>query len=155
MIKKNYNKGETSVFVSILLAFGIISLIGVIGMLLMPVCSYPGCENAPKRGSKYCWNHSTSDSRHSSGSHSSSESSSATTDESEDRWDSTTSSTDSYSTTTRTTTEDPYIYNRRTTEATEYEMPDCDDYEDYDDFMDDWDGDMPDGSDAEDYWEDW
>lgn len=36
-----------------------------------------------------------------------------------------------------------------------YEMPDCDDYEDYDDFMDDWDGCMPDGSDAEDYWEDW
>ncbi len=33
--------------------------------------------------------------------------------------------------------------------------PDCDDYEDYDDFMDDWDGKMPDGSDAEDYWEDW
>jgi len=36
-----------------------------------------------------------------------------------------------------------------------YEMPDCDDYEDYEDFMDDWDGCMPDGSDAEDYWEDW
>jgi len=36
-----------------------------------------------------------------------------------------------------------------------YNMPDCDDYEDYDDFMDDWDGCMPDGSDAEDYWEDW
>jgi len=36
-----------------------------------------------------------------------------------------------------------------------YEMPDCDDYESYDDFMDDWDGNMPDGSDAEDYWEDW
>lgn len=34
-------------------------------------------------------------------------------------------------------------------------MPDCDDYDDYDDFMDDWDGFMPDGSDAEDYWEDW
>ena len=33
--------------------------------------------------------------------------------------------------------------------------PDPDDYEDYDDFMDDWDGYMPDGSDAEDYWEDW
>lgn len=36
-----------------------------------------------------------------------------------------------------------------------YQMPDCDDYEDYDDFMDDWDGCMPDGSDAEDYWENW
>ena len=35
------------------------------------------------------------------------------------------------------------------------ELPDCDDYEGYEDFMDDWDGYMPDGSDAEDYWEDW
>lgn len=35
------------------------------------------------------------------------------------------------------------------------ELPDCDDYESYEDFMDDWDSYMPDGSDAEDYWEDW
>ena len=35
------------------------------------------------------------------------------------------------------------------------ELPDCDDYEGYEDFMDDWDGYMPDGSNAEDYWEDW
>lgn len=35
------------------------------------------------------------------------------------------------------------------------ELPDCGDYESYEDFMDDWDGYMPDGSDAEDYWEDW
>lgn len=34
-------------------------------------------------------------------------------------------------------------------------MPDPDDYDSYEDFMDDWDGNMPDGSDAEDYWEDW
>lgn len=34
-------------------------------------------------------------------------------------------------------------------------MPDCDDYDSYEDFMDDWDGFMPDGSDAEDYWENW
>ena len=35
------------------------------------------------------------------------------------------------------------------------EMPDCDDYADYDDFMDDWDGNMPDGSDAGEYWDNW
>ena len=35
------------------------------------------------------------------------------------------------------------------------EMPDCDDYDCFEDFMDDWDGKMPDGSDAEDYWENW
>lgn len=37
----------------------------------------------------------------------------------------------------------------------QYSMPDCDDYEDFDEFMDEWDGFMPDGSDAEDYWENW
>lgn len=36
-----------------------------------------------------------------------------------------------------------------------YSMPDCDDYEDFDEFMDDWDGCMPDDSDAEDYWDNW
>ena len=39
--------------------------------------------------------------------------------------------------------------------SNQYDMPDCDDYESYEEFMDDWDGDMPDGSDAEDYWENW
>lgn len=37
----------------------------------------------------------------------------------------------------------------------EEEMPDCDDYESEEDFLDEWDGFMPDGSDAEDYWADW
>lgn len=37
----------------------------------------------------------------------------------------------------------------------EAEWPDCDDYEDFEEFMDDWDGHMPDGSDAEDYWDNW
>jgi len=37
----------------------------------------------------------------------------------------------------------------------QYDMPDCDDYEDFEDFMDNWDGCMPDGSDAEDYWDNW
>ena len=35
------------------------------------------------------------------------------------------------------------------------EWPDCDDYEEFDEFMDDWEGNMPDGSDAEDYWDNW
>ena len=34
-------------------------------------------------------------------------------------------------------------------------MPDCDDYESWEEFMDDWDGNMPDGSDASDYWDNW
>ncbi len=48
-----------------------------------------------------------------------------------------------------------YSSSKKTTPSKKVEMPDCDDYEDYDDFMDDWDGNMPDGSDAEDYWENW
>ena len=35
------------------------------------------------------------------------------------------------------------------------EWPDCDDYDDIEDFLDEWDGYMPDGSDAEEYWSDW
>ena len=35
------------------------------------------------------------------------------------------------------------------------DMPDCDDYDCWGDFMDDWDGNMPDGSDASDYWDNW
>ncbi len=35
------------------------------------------------------------------------------------------------------------------------EMPDCDDYDNWGEFMDDWDGNIPDGSDASDYWDNW
>ena len=48
-----------------------------------------------------------------------------------------------------------YSSNKKSSSTKKYRMPDCDDYESYDDFMDDWDGNMPDDSDAEDYWEDW
>lgn len=44
---------------------------------------------------------------------------------------------------------------KTTTTKKKRRMPDCDDYDSYEDFMDDWDGCMPDGSDAEDYWENW
>lgn len=52
-------------------------------------------------------------------------------------------------------TTEPYHPKGHSNSHKEMEMPDCDDYEDYDDFMDTWDGNMPDGSDAEDYWENW
>ena len=43
-----------------------------------------------------------------------------------------------------------------TTKKTDYiDMPDCDDYGSWGEFMDDWDGNMPDGSDASDYWDNW
>ena len=56
---------------------------------------------------------------------------------------------------TSSTRSSTYNTKKNTSSEKNYEMPDCDDYESYDDFMDDWDGNMPDGSDAEDYWEDW
>ena len=46
-------------------------------------------------------------------------------------------------------------YSKSKSKKRYYDMPDCDDYDDYDDFMDDWDGCMPDDSDAEDYWDNW
>lgn len=46
-------------------------------------------------------------------------------------------------------------YSKPKTSSKKYKMPDCDDYDSYDDFMDDWEGKMPDGSDAEDYWDNW
>lgn len=45
--------------------------------------------------------------------------------------------------------------NKKSSTSKKQNMPDCDDYDSYEDFMDDWDGCMPDGSDAEDYWENW
>lgn len=42
------------------------------------------------------------------------------------------------------------IYN-----GTKPNMPDCDDYDSFEEFMDEWEGHMPDGSDAEDYWDNW
>jgi len=54
----------------------------------------------------------------------------------------------------KTTTKKKMTYKTKS-KSTEVEWPDCDDYEDYGHFMDDWEGEMPDGSNAEDYWDDW
>ena len=48
-----------------------------------------------------------------------------------------------------------YSTNKPSTSKRSYSMPDCDDYDYFDDFMDNWDGNMPDGSDAQEYWENW
>ena len=56
---------------------------------------------------------------------------------------------------TSSTRSSTYNSKKSTSSTKCYDMPDCDDYESYEEFMDDWDGNMPDGSDAEDYWEDW
>ncbi len=46
-------------------------------------------------------------------------------------------------------------YNKKSSKKSYEEWPDCDDYWDEDEFLDDWDGNMPDGSDAMDYWDNW
>lgn len=61
-----------------------------------------------------------------------------------------TNKSNSLSSSKKTTTSKKKTYSKK-----HCDMPDPDDYEDFDDFMDDWDGCMPDGSDAEDYYEDW
>lgn len=58
-------------------------------------------------------------------------------------------------TTKKTTTKKKTSTSKKSKTKKKVEMPDCDDYEDLDDFLDDWDGCMPDGSDAEDYWDNW
>ena len=46
-------------------------------------------------------------------------------------------------------------YTKKSSKKASKEWPDCDDYWDEDEFLDDWDGNMPDGSDAMDYWDNW
>ena len=89
------------------------------------LCAKEGCYRSKASGSSYCSDHTAK-----------------TTTKS-------TSSSKSYKSSSKKKSYSSSSKSKR------YEMPDCDDYEDYDDFMDDWDGCMPDGSDAEDYWENW
>ncbi|WP_285829614.1 hypothetical protein [Bacteroides acidifaciens] len=129
-----------------LLIFGVIIIIGLIAGSVdsKPKCIKSGCSNDQASGSSYCYLHkpytgSSSYSNKSSGSSSYSSGSSSKSSTSSSSSKKTTSSYSSKS----------YSTNKKV------EMPDCDDYEDFDDFMDDWDGYMPDGSDAEDYWDNW
>jgi len=128
-----------------LLIFGIIIIIGLIagGVDSKPKCIKSGCNSEQASGSSYCYLHKpyTSSSSYSKSSGSSSYSSGSSSKSS-------TSSSSSKNTTSNYSSKS-YSTNKKV------EMPDCDDYEDFEDFMDDWDGYMPDGSDAEDYWDNW
>lgn len=104
-------------------------------------CLHSGCNNKTVSGSNYCSTHKCKKSGCGSaglnkynGYCSTSHKPSSTSNKS-----------------TKTNSSSSKVYSSKS----KYTMPDCDDYEDYDDFMDDWDGCMPDGSDAEDYWENW
>ena len=101
-------------------------------------CAAGGCENCETAGSIYCIKHTciepvcnnraTEDSGRCS------------------------SCEKAYKTKNTTKKKTTYKYKNNSNEV---EWPDCDDYEDYGHFMDDWEGEMPDGSNAEDYWDDW
>ena len=98
-------------------------------------CFKSGCKNKCAPGSSYCYIHKSS-------SNTKKNSKSATTKKSSTSKKSTGSSKSS---------------RKRLTKKSYYtdDMPDCDDYDNWGDFMDDWDGNMPDGSDASDYWDNW
>lgn len=137
-------------------------------------CAASGCYDYKKSGSSYCWTHTCSDrdcnnkattNRGYCSTHKCKYS--GCTSEyyyTSGKWkgycnnhawqlsgmNNKTSSTKKYSSTYGTTKKKTSSSSKK-----KYDMPDCDDYDSYDDFMDDWDGCMPDGSDAEDYWENW
>lgn len=114
-------------------------------------CHHGSCTSKVISGSKYCSSHTCGKGR--SGCYkevsSANEKCSSCKNKSSSSYSSSTSK--KTTTTNKTTTTKKNSSSSKKT----YTMPDCDDYEDYDDFMDDWDGCMPDGSDAEDYWENW
>ena len=101
-------------------------------------CAVSGCQKCETAGSIYCVNHTciepgcSNKATESSGRCSSCEK--------------------TYKTKNTTKTKTKY---KSKSKSEEVEWPDCDDYEDFDHFMDDWEGEMPDGSNAEDYWDDW
>lgn len=99
-------------------------------------CIKSGCDHSRASGSSYCYMHKTYYTSPTSSykSTSTTKSTSAAT-------------TKSSSNTTKST------YKPSSSKKVEY--PDCDDYDSFDDFMDDWDGNMPNGLDAEDYWDNW
>lgn len=89
-------------------------------------CRKPDCNSGILDGSSFCWMH--------------------------------TDPNKAYKKTTtkkKTTTRKKTSTSKKSTKKKKVVMPDCDDYDSLDDFLDDWDGCMPDGSDAEDYWDNW
>ena len=100
-------------------------------------CFKSGCKNKCAPGSSYCYIHK---------SHSNVKKDS--------RWETKKSNS---SKSTKKSSGSSKSGKRKITKKSYYtdDMPDCDDYDNWGEFMDDWDGNMPDGSDASDYWDNW
>ena len=140
--------GAIGVIVAILFIFVVID---------MNQCDYPGCHNAPWDASGYCTVHSESykaimiyEQNHPKNGSSSYGNNS---------YGSYGSSTTQKKSNGSTTTSSSSPYGKKKSSMSKVgrgmDMPDCDDYDDLEDFLDDWEGCMPDGSDAEDYWDNW
>ena len=126
--------------------FGVISLIvemGFVIYLFLPKCDASGCLALPMNHSKYCKEHAYRYQQNHYYYHKPSTSSSGGSKTSTTSTTGTGSSSNSYH------SGSSYHHSSKST------MPDCDDYDSFEDFMDDWDGCMPNGMDAEDYWNDW
>ncbi len=103
-------------------------------------CAKPGCDRMCDSGQIYCYRHRTYD-------HSERKKKSTSTTTSNTTYNNTKSNKGSYETNNRNKLPKKSYYTD--------DMPDCDDYDSWGEFMDDWDGNMPDGSDASDYWDNW
>lgn len=138
--KNNNNRVNT--VMTLLCVFGVVFWVWLIGSSIHDVsaskCSKSGCSNYKTSGSSYCYIH-TPKKRTST---SSGKSASSKTYSGSSKNYSTTSSGSSYK-------------SSGNSYKSSYDMPDVDDYDSFDDFMDDWDGNMPDGSDAWDYYDNW
>lgn len=132
---------------------GVLLIIGMIGNSTSKECKMDGCSRTTVENSQYCSIHdpfyegARTYERNNSGNSYSVSASKTNSSSSSSSYKSSSSSSSSSGYKSNSSSKSSY--------SSKTSMPDCDDYEDYDDFMDDWDGYMPDGSDAEDYWENW
>lgn len=127
-------------FVRVLLLMAVVVIIGLFACaedVSAQICLHSGCKQKCYKNDRYCYKHridspSKNNSKKTKNSYKNSSQSKKSTGS-------------KYSSKKKKTTKKSYVD----------EMPDCDDYDNWGEFMDDWDGNMPDGSDASDYWDNW
>lgn len=122
-----------SIIITIIVAALVIGLVGCTENVSAQTCLHSGCNRKCYSGDRYCYKHRVKTSTN--------------------KKSKTGKSTKSGSSSMKKT--GPYNKDKSIKTYCFNDMPDCDDYEDWGEFMDDWDGNMPDGSDASDYWDNW
>lgn len=123
-------------------------------------CSHGSCTSKKVSGSRYCSSHTCERGR--MGCYNEVASANAKCDSCKKKSSSSKSTTNTTKTSTKSSSTKKSTSTKKTTSSkssskskSKVSLPDCDDYDTFDDFMDDWDGYMPGGIDAEDYWENW